>query len=157
MSVPVRVALTITLAGAAVLAISPFLPWATGDAVVASFTETGIDAGWGWATVAVGAAAAVVAVLAVLAAQRGALRPVWLLFLALALVAGAVTAYEFTAVRGSLRDAHSQATFSFGEGLSVDALTTSYGVGLYLAAVGSGILLVAALVWRTAVRRQPAA
>ena len=46
-----RAGLALALAGAAALAVSPFLPWAKGDAVVASFTETGIDAGWGWITV----------------------------------------------------------------------------------------------------------
>jgi hypothetical protein len=151
MSATVRAALAITFAAAVALALSPFLPWAKGDAVVASFTETGIDAGWGWVTVG---AAALAAVIAIAAARGGLERPAWLLLAVLAIVAGAVTAYEFTAVRSSLRDAHSQATFSFGEGLSVDALTTSYGVGLYLAAAGSGLLFIAALVWRTAVRRE---
>ena len=140
-----RTGLALALAGAGALAVSPFLAWAKGDAVVASFTETGIDAGWGWITVGTALLAALVAVVALRRSRPG---PAWLALAALALVAGGVTAYEFTAVRDSLRDAHHQATIDVSEDFSVDALTTRYGEGLYVSAAAAGVVLVGALLAR---------
>jgi uncharacterized protein YqgC (DUF456 family) len=145
-----KIGLTLALVGAAGLIISPFLAWAKGDFVVGTFSETGIDAGWGWVTVAVGAIAALV----VFAAWRGTAGRVAPVLAVLALVAAGVTVYEFTSVRNELRDAHKDASVDITEDFSVDALTTSYGAGLYLSAVASGVVLIGAAFTRTGSNRQ---
>ena len=148
-----RLGLAVAFAGAVALAISPFLPWAKGDFVVDTFSETGIDAGWGWVTVAVGALAALVILIAW---RPGPSRTGSIVLVLLALMAIGVTAYEFTAVRAELRDAHKGATVDVTEDFSVDALTTSYGAGLYLSAVGAAAVLVGAALTRTGSSGPPA-
>jgi hypothetical protein len=79
----------VALAGAAVLALSPFLSWADFDFEVGTVSKTGMDAGDGWITLVLAAA---VAVLVILAWRRPAARQAWAGCALIGLAAGVLTA-----------------------------------------------------------------
>ena len=51
----------VTIAGGVLLAIAAFLPWASGDIIIATVQETGIDDGLGFVTLGAGVVAAALA------------------------------------------------------------------------------------------------
>jgi len=130
---PPGAAVLAALAGAALLVVSPFLVWGKVDILSGTISQTGIDAGAGWVHLAVGVGVAALAGAWLAGAPARVVQVGWLV---LALGIGALTFYELTRV-------HDCAFFV--EEVEQCVASPSYGPGLFVALVGAGLTVVAAV------------
>ena len=129
---PSAVAVGAALAGAALLALSPFLVWGQVDVLVDTISQTGIDAGAGWIHLALGVA---VAALAAAWFAGAPVRVVQVAWLVLGIAAGALVFYELS---------HVHDCAFFVDVIDECVATPSYGPGLFVA-LGGALLTVAAV------------
>ena len=130
---PAAIGGVIATVGGIGLVIGAFLAWISASAQRVSTSQSGINtpSGDGWFFVVCGLAVAVAAIGAVVTPKA------WLGLLVAAgsLAAAGLTIYEFTDVHGHIADARS----AYGTDVG------SYGVGLYLLAIGSLLALAGGL------------
>jgi hypothetical protein len=147
MSRPRTAATGLAVVGAVLLAVSPFLSWADFRAPLGvSGSETGMDAGDGWITLALAAVAVVGIAFAVWRRPTGSPAFLWA---AAGAAAAVVTGVEFATVRDRFGDVHRSIQGAVEDviGVGADPVTKSFGVGLYVSAVGATLVLAAAVAW----------